>query len=275
MEFLASSTNFECANKYLRCCESNRMEEIYVGYICFAVSAIVSRTVLQFSNIKKQREIHALGNSVPIKYIAPRNVYDAIIIGAGPAGSTAAYYMGLKGMKVALIDKKTFPRHKPCGDAWCKPALDLLEEMNILQKMEADGITNPVKRGGFISPYGYKCINTDGDSYGSVTGCKTYAIKRYIADEYIVKAATSWSNVDYFPSTEVTDVTFLANASSADGSDIDRIGAPAGIWHATTATPLTLNGIICLVCDGSTSYLAQKVRKCLFIYIFIWSIYKI
>jgi hypothetical protein len=46
------------------------------------------------------------------------NVYDAIIIGAGPAGVTAAYFMGKKGMMVALIDKKSFPRHKPCSDAF-------------------------------------------------------------------------------------------------------------------------------------------------------------
>ena len=41
----------------------------------------------------------------------------------GPAGSTAAYFMAKQGFRVALLDKKKFPRHKPCGDAWCAPAL--------------------------------------------------------------------------------------------------------------------------------------------------------
>lgn len=39
--------------------------------------------------------------------------YDVIIVGAGPAGSTAAYYT--KGLKVLIIDKSDFPRHKACG----------------------------------------------------------------------------------------------------------------------------------------------------------------
>ena len=47
--------------------------------------------------------------------------YDVLIVGAGPSGATAAYFLGQKGYKVALIDKKSFPRAKPCGDAWCKP----------------------------------------------------------------------------------------------------------------------------------------------------------
>ncbi|MFC1617852.1 geranylgeranyl reductase family protein [Patescibacteria group bacterium] len=40
-------------------------------------------------------------------------VYDVIIVGAGPAGSTAAYY--LRGKKVLIIDKENFPRYKACG----------------------------------------------------------------------------------------------------------------------------------------------------------------
>lgn len=99
-----------------------------------------------------------------------------IIVGAGPSGSTAAYYLSKHStahsdsLKVGLFDKKAFPRNKPCGDAWCKPALDILSDMGVLQKMESDGIVNVVKRGGLISPFGYRCINTDGASYGSVTG---------------------------------------------------------------------------------------------------------
>jgi flavin-dependent dehydrogenase len=45
-------------------------------------------------------------------------LYDVLIVGSGPAGSTAAYFLGKQGKSVALIDKKTFPRPKPCGDAW-------------------------------------------------------------------------------------------------------------------------------------------------------------
>ena len=46
-------------------------------------------------------------------------MYDVVIGGAGPAGSTAAYYLARQGQKVALIDRQSFPRNKPCGGGLC------------------------------------------------------------------------------------------------------------------------------------------------------------
>jgi geranylgeranyl reductase family protein len=41
--------------------------------------------------------------------------FDVAIVGAGPAGATAAYRLSRAGARVLLIDKATFPRDKPCG----------------------------------------------------------------------------------------------------------------------------------------------------------------
>ncbi|UCF11655.1 MAG: NAD(P)/FAD-dependent oxidoreductase [Thermoplasmatales archaeon] len=41
--------------------------------------------------------------------------YDVVIVGAGPSGSTSAKCLAEKGVKALLIDKKKFPRDKPCG----------------------------------------------------------------------------------------------------------------------------------------------------------------
>ena len=41
--------------------------------------------------------------------------YDVVIVGAGPAGSTAAKFLSEKGVKVLLLDKSKFPRDKLCG----------------------------------------------------------------------------------------------------------------------------------------------------------------
>jgi geranylgeranyl reductase family protein len=43
------------------------------------------------------------------------STYDAIVIGAGPAGSTAARLLAQSGASVLLLDKHSFPRDKPCG----------------------------------------------------------------------------------------------------------------------------------------------------------------
>jgi geranylgeranyl reductase family protein len=41
--------------------------------------------------------------------------YDAIVVGAGPAGSTCAYRLAAAGASVLLLDRARFPRDKPCG----------------------------------------------------------------------------------------------------------------------------------------------------------------
>jgi geranylgeranyl reductase family protein len=41
--------------------------------------------------------------------------YDAIVVGAGPAGSTAAFRLASAGASVLLLDRAKFPRDKPCG----------------------------------------------------------------------------------------------------------------------------------------------------------------
>jgi geranylgeranyl reductase family protein len=41
--------------------------------------------------------------------------YDAVVVGAGPAGSTCAYRLASQGTRVLLVDRARFPRDKPCG----------------------------------------------------------------------------------------------------------------------------------------------------------------
>ncbi|MEM9730120.1 MAG: FAD-dependent oxidoreductase, partial [Myxococcota bacterium] len=77
-----------------------------------------------------------------------------VIVGAGPAGSTAAYYLARRGKRVALLEKARFPRDKRCGDAWCEPAIEILEEMGVLPRLEAEGVVQWVNAGGLVSPSG-------------------------------------------------------------------------------------------------------------------------
>ena len=43
------------------------------------------------------------------------NSYDTIIVGAGPAGGTAAFFLGQAGQRVLVMEKENLPRYKPCG----------------------------------------------------------------------------------------------------------------------------------------------------------------
>jgi geranylgeranyl reductase family protein len=44
-----------------------------------------------------------------------KNHFDVIVVGGGPAGSTAAYFLASAGVDVAILDRATFPRDKSCG----------------------------------------------------------------------------------------------------------------------------------------------------------------
>ena len=44
-----------------------------------------------------------------------KNIFDCIIVGAGPAGGTSAYHLAKKGRSVLVVEKASLPRYKPCG----------------------------------------------------------------------------------------------------------------------------------------------------------------
>lgn len=58
-------------------------------------------------------------------------MFDAIIIGAGPAGSSTAALLAKAGWTVALIEKKCFPRRKVCGEFISGATLPLLQRLGI------------------------------------------------------------------------------------------------------------------------------------------------
>lgn len=55
--------------------------------------------------------------------------YDVIIIGGGPAGTTAAYLLAERGLKVLLLEKSGYPRQKVCGGGLTVKTIWLLERV--------------------------------------------------------------------------------------------------------------------------------------------------
>src|SRR3954471_15535401 len=57
--------------------------------------------------------------------------YDALIIGAGPAGSSAARLLAQAGWQVALVEKAEFPRRKVCGEFISATTMPVLKDCGV------------------------------------------------------------------------------------------------------------------------------------------------
>jgi menaquinone-9 beta-reductase len=62
-------------------------------------------------------------------------LHDVVVIGAGPAGSTAAILLAKAGWKVALVEKARFPRRKVCGEFLSAAAWPLLDELGVASRI--------------------------------------------------------------------------------------------------------------------------------------------
>jgi flavin-dependent dehydrogenase len=64
---------------------------------------------------------------MPANAMAPPATFDAVVIGAGPAGSMAARELARRGIEVLLVERKTLPRPKVCGACLNARAISWLE----------------------------------------------------------------------------------------------------------------------------------------------------
>jgi len=64
-------------------------------------------------------------------------VYEAIVVGGGPAGSTTARLLADAGRRVLLLDKASFPRHKACSDYLNPAAVRALCDLGMMNTVAA------------------------------------------------------------------------------------------------------------------------------------------
>jgi menaquinone-9 beta-reductase len=62
--------------------------------------------------------------------------FDVVVVGGGPAGASAAYWLAEAGHHVVILEKKRFPREKTCGDGLTPRAVRQLNEMGLAERLE-------------------------------------------------------------------------------------------------------------------------------------------
>jgi geranylgeranyl reductase family protein len=171
------------------------------------------------------------------------DVYDACVVGAGPAGATCAWYLARAGRRVLLLEKRAFPRDKICGDAVCVGGQDHLRTMGVLQEIEAENLGRWALVGGMLSPAGSGFI---GDSVAFSGRRLVIAVKRRVLDEKIARASQRVG-------ADLREQTPFVRAT------LDKI---AGLWAVQAEGPQgpqTFEARCLVAADGAHSFVTRAL----------------
>lgn len=102
--------------------------------------------------------------------------WDAVIVGAGPAGALAANLIAQRGRQVLLLDKASFPRNKVCGGCLSGRAVRLLHDL---------GLANVISQGHSLKSFRLA-------HRGRIANLPTrgVAISRRLLDQNLVESAS-------------------------------------------------------------------------------------
>lgn len=162
--------------------------------------------------------------------------YDVIVLGAGPAGATCTIALQKSGLKVALLEKETFPRDKVCGDAVSSIAKRILRQIDPeleTRLLDFAPKTN-ITKAKLYSP-GFESLEI---AFSKVGHC----IRRTDFDNWLFELACKNPDADIFQQVKVKDVAVhpeFAEVTLQDGT--------------------VFRSKVLVGCDGAHSIVAKKL----------------
>jgi geranylgeranyl reductase family protein len=121
--------------------------------------------------------------------------FDVLVVGGGPAGAATGYWLASAGHDVCVVERKTFPREKTCGDGLTPRAVRQLNDMGL-----ADGLTAFHRFEGLRATAQGRQLDLrwpshpDFPPYGYVV--RRRDLDRLVADNAVKAGATLWQGAD-------------------------------------------------------------------------------
>ncbi|MEI6021435.1 MAG: geranylgeranyl reductase family protein [Bacteroidota bacterium] len=162
--------------------------------------------------------------------------FDVVICGAGPAGSTCALALGSSGLKVALMDKDSFPREKVCGDAVAPYVRKVLNTIHpdYAKALDEFSLKEKVNRIRFVAPNKKKLEIQFAD--------EGFISTRLNFDNFLFNLAAKLNNVQVFLNTTVKDVIALEEG-----------------FRISTGNNICFEASMVIGCDGAHSMVNKKL----------------
>jgi geranylgeranyl reductase family protein len=158
------------------------------------------------------------------------------IVGAGPAGSSAATFLAQQGARVTLLERGHFPRDKTCGDGCTPRALWMLERLGLGTLAGTDG--TPVDSVHAVSPGG---VVWDATIPARLFGGQGSIIPREVLDERLVRRAVQ------------------AGATLREGVRVVGLEREGGPLRLRCLEGESLRADVVLGCDGSPSVIRDAL----------------
>ena len=162
-------------------------------------------------------------------------MYDVVVIGAGPSGSSCAFWLAESGFRVALVEKKVFPREKTCGDGLTPRAVYQLEQMGL-----TDELTQFHRYKGLRSIAFGRTLELEWPSHQTLPDYG-YVARRSEIDSLVAKNAEN-RGVDIYMGYEAKEPKFDSESGSIETVYIEH----------KTGEQFALNTRYVAVCEGST-----------------------
>ena len=127
--------------------------------------------------------------------------FDVIICGAGPAGSTCALALADSGLRVAVIEKSSFPRDKVCGDA---VAAYIPKVLGTLHTKFKDALSTFNEK---VVVNNCRIVAPNTNSFDITYSESGFISTRVSWDNYLFELASAEKNVTFFLNQAITDVS--------------------------------------------------------------------